>query len=505
MDSEKKDATSNFTELSVEKPGAAGIFDPEGYLSNPDAHLTEEEQLKLDKELVRKLDWRLLPWLSVLYLMSFLDRTNAGNAKIEGIQTDLHMSDNMYNAALCIFFVAYALLEPLTNVCLKLFRPPVFLSVIIILWATCMTLMGFCHNGSGLMAGRFFLGMCEAGLFPGVNYLLSCWYRRSEIGVRMAIFFSAAALAGSFGGLLASAIVNMDGMGGRPGWAWIFILEGLATFLCGIVSFWAVPPFPDEAHFLSAEDRARVRYRLAKDAQSSAKHEEFNMSYFWASVKDWKTYTGAITYMGCDGPLYGYSQFLPTIIKQIGYASTKAQLMSVPPYAVAAVATVSVGLLADKIKQRGICNMCIAVVGIAGFVMMMASEDPAVKYAGTFLGALGIYPAIPNTIAWSSNNVEGVYKRGVTIGFVIGWGNLQGIVSSNIYRSQDKPQFYLGHGVILAYLTLFSFLGSLVQYVLLSRENKKRRRGERDAEVENMSQEELMRRGDNRPDFLYTL
>lgn len=180
-----------------------------------------------------------------------------------------------------------------------------------------MIFMGFCKNGSGLLAARFFLGACEAGLFPGVNYLLSCWYRRSEIGIRMAIFFSAAALAGSFGGLLATAIVKMDGLGGKPGWAWIFIIEGLATFIAGVISYWAVPPFPDEANFLSAEDRARVRYRLAKDAQSSAKHEEYTMQYFWASVKDWKTYTGAITYMGCDGPLYGFSLFLPTIINEI--------------------------------------------------------------------------------------------------------------------------------------------------------------------------------------------
>lgn len=176
MESEGKGRVSNMTELTVDekqqdKP--MPIFDPDG-MGNPDVHLSEEEQAKAvcqgvvrnqyrimslltkllnhqDKELVRKLDLRLLPWLSFLYLLryvdnhctirstltfanDFLDRTNAGNAKIEGIQIDLKMSDGAYNAALCIFFVAYALLEPLTNVCLKVFRPPVFLSVIMMLW-----------------------------------------------------------------------------------------------------------------------------------------------------------------------------------------------------------------------------------------------------------------------------------------------------------------------------------------------------------------------------------
>lgn len=177
--------------------------------------------------------------------------------------------------------------------------------------------MGLVKNYSGLMAVRWFLGLSEAGLFPGVGYFLSCWYKRSEFGVRMAIFFSAAALAGSFGGLLAAAIAKMDGVGGKPGWAWIFILEGLVTIVIGFISFWCVYDFPDRATFLSPVDRARVLRRLAADQQSSAEHEEFKMSYFWASVKDWKTWTGAIIYMGADGSLYAFSLFVPTIINEL--------------------------------------------------------------------------------------------------------------------------------------------------------------------------------------------
>jgi len=263
-------------------------------------------------------------------------------------------------------------------------------------------------------------GMAEAGLFPGVNYYLSCWYKRSEIGIRAAIFFSAAALAGSFGGLLAAAIALMKGVGGRPGWAWIFILEGLFTVIVGGVSYWMVHDFPDEAKFLSDEDRARVLRRLREDQQSSAEHESFKMGYFWNSLLDWKTYAFAICYMGCDGALYAFSLFLPTIITELGYASTTANLLSVPPYAAAAVLTVFIGWLADRTKQRGLCNVFVSLLGITGFSMLLGSTNPHVKYAGTFLGALGIYPCVANTVSWTANNVEGVYKRGVTIGFVIG-------------------------------------------------------------------------------------
>lgn len=268
-----------------------------------------------------------------------------------------------------------------------------------------------------------------------------------------------------------------------------------------------VHDFPAEATFLSPDDRARVLRRLASDGQSSAKVESFKWKYFWASVKDWKTTAYAIIYMGADASLYAFALFVPTIIKGMNpqYSATTANLLSVPPYAVAAVATIFIGWLADRTKQRGYCNIGMSFFAIVGFAMLLGSANPHVQYAGVFLGALGIYPCIPNTVSWTSNNVEGVYKRGVTIGFVIGWGNLNGVVSSNIYRGKDKPRYLLGHGVVLAYLSLFLCIGSIVTRVLLARENKKRRDGLRNHWVEGKSQDQIDEMGDKVPDFEYVL
>lgn len=266
-----------------------------------------------------------------------------------------------------------------------------------------------------------------------------------------------------------------------------------------------VHDFPDEAKFLTEDDRARVIRRLKADKQSSAEHESFQMTYFWNSVKDWKTWAFAIIYMGCDGSLYAFSLFLPTIISGLGYKSTMANLLSVPPYALAAIVTVTIGWIADRTRQRGLCNILISFIGIAGFAMLLGSGTPGVQYAGTFLGAVGIYPCIANTISWASNNVEGVYKRGVTLGFVIGWGNLNGVVASNIYRQQDKPRFKLGHGVVIAYLVLFLLGGSVTTRLLLMWENRKRTRGDRDVWIEGKNEREIDMLGDKRPDFIYTL
>lgn len=183
---------------------------------------------------------------------------------------------------------------------------------------------------------------------------------------------------------------------------------------------------------------------------------------------------------------------------QLGYKSTTAQLLSVPPYAAAAIFTIVIGFIADKTGQRGLCNIFCSLLGVVGFSMLLAGTNPRVQYAGTFLGALGIYPCIANTVSWVSNNTEGVYKRGVTLGIVIGWGNLNGVMSSNIYQKKDKPLYRTGHAVVLAYLLLFLTGGSTLLHLLLRRENAKRRRGERDYLAEGKTEDEVQALGDVR-------
>lgn len=450
-----------------------------------------------------KVDLWLIPWLSLLYLLSFLDRTNIGNARLAGLEDDIGMKTGDYNLALTIFFISYAVFEPLTNALLKRLTPRVFFTGIIIAWGIIMTLMGIVHNTAGLLAARFFLGVAEAGLFPGVNYYLGCWYKRSEIGVRSSLFFSAAALAGSFGGLLAAAIAKMDGIGGLDGWSWIFILEGLATVIAGLFCWWMVFDWPDTAKFLNPDERIRVQRRLILDRQGRIA-EDFDKRHIYAALKDWKTYGYMVIYMGCLTPLYAFSLFLPTILGGMGYEGTQAQLLSVPPYAVAAALTVAVGFIGDRTQWRGYCNMATVSIGMIGFILLLATDNPEVQYAGTFLGAAGIYPTISNTLSWVNNNTEGSLKRAFVLGMVVGWGNLNGVVSSNIYIDEEKPRYWSGHGVVLAYQALFLLGGTVFMHFGLKKLNKDRRAGKMDAEWSKLSEEQRWIEGDLRPDFVYT-
>lgn len=439
-----------------------------------------------------------MPWLCLLYLVSFLDRTNIGNARIMGLAEDANITPGQYNLAQAVFFISYAVFEPPSNVLLKKLRPNVWISLIVMGFGLMCMCIGFIQNFSGLVATRWFLGMFEAGLFPGCQYYLSCWYRRNEFGLRSAIFFSSAAAAGSFGGLLAAGIGKMDGVAGYAGWRWIFILEGIFTICVGVASYWMVRDFPDEAKFLTPDERLRVYYRLKDDQQSSAEHETFKWSSVKQSLTDWKTYTSATMFMGNGCSLYAVSLSLPTIVRQMGYSNTTAQLLTVPPYFVAAIMTILMSWIADRTRQRGYCTMATSGTGLIGFIILMSPVSTGAHYFALYLCAAAIYPCVPLTIAWVANNTNGTFKRGITIGIVIGWSNIQGVIGSNIYLTKWAPKFLPSHGICMAFLGLFLFGGAVVHRTLLARENRAKLNGERDYLVAGKSEAEIALIGDKR-------
>ncbi|KDQ26569.1 hypothetical protein PLEOSDRAFT_1042794 [Pleurotus ostreatus PC15] len=419
-----------------------------------------------ERKLMRKIDLRLIPWLSFLYLLSFL-----GERLLYHLKDDLHLNDTQYLLSLTIFFFSYAIFEVPSNVFLKRLRPSIWLSALMFLWGIMMTVQGLVHNYGGLLGMRWMLGVFEAGLFPGVNYYLSCWYKRSEFGLRAALFFSAATVSGAFGGLLAAAISNMEGIGGKPAWAWIFILEGLATVVAGIVSFWIIQDFPDTAKFLSEAERTVVVRRLQGDDQFSAAGEKLRWKYIWQSLLDWKTWVSSECF--ADMPLYAFSLFLPSIINQVfilhWYQATPANLLTVPVYVFACIVTCCVGFAADRWGHRG----------GAGYIILIASQNAALSYFAVYLATCQYYKHVLILCsAWVSNNVEGSYKRSVSLAMTISFGNINGAVSSNVYRDVDKPWYRLGHGLVLMYIG-FGIVFSVIYRVLLKAENERRDRGER--------------------------
>jgi predicted MFS family arabinose efflux permease len=177
---------------------------------------------------------------------------------------------------------------------------------------------------------------------------------------------------------------------------------------------------------------------------------DFDMKYVWQAIGDWKIYIFMLICMAGFCPIYSFSLFLPTIIKNMGYSANNAQLMSVPPYVCACVFTIAGSWYADRVKKRGIFMMAFQLIAIAGFSMLAATAKPSVQYAGTVLAAIGIYPQIPLGMAWNSANIGGSLKRGTGIAMQVMGGNCGGIIASYVYLSRDGPRFIIGHSILIA-------------------------------------------------------
>ncbi|KAK2609102.1 hypothetical protein QQS21_002329 [Conoideocrella luteorostrata] len=393
--------------------------------SSSDFELEDGRFLKGNvKSLLRKIDLNLMPIISVLYLLSCLDRSNLGNASENGLTKDLHMTGkNDFNSF------------------------------------------------PGLLVTRSFLGLVQGGVFPGIVYFISMWYQSHECGLRIAMFYSVAVAGTSFNGLIGNGILNLQGVAGLDGWQWLFIIEGAITFIIALVAFKLMQDYPKTATFLTKSERRVVLQRL--DEEQSSMPKEFRMKYIKDALLDWKIWVHMVITLGVSVPQSSISQFLPGIIEDLGYKGAHAKLMGIPPHIAAAVFVIGGGFAADRHEQRGIYIIGFCIVGMIGFLLLAAVEDLVIEYMSTFLIAIGTYPIVPQDLAWNANNIGGTTKRAVGIAMHIGFGNLGGAIAGFIIRENDARRFVSGHGVLLGMMGMSCVL-TIVMTWYCRRENQAR-------------------------------
>ncbi|KAE8155203.1 major facilitator superfamily domain-containing protein [Aspergillus avenaceus] len=448
---------------------------------------------KKERKLLMKLDCAFVPIIMLTYLSCFLDRSNIGNVKVAGMPEDIGASETQFSTAVSIFYVTYVLLESPWAVLMKKLTPRNILTGLCIVWSLATVFTGFVQNVAALYATRLILGACEAGLFPCLNLYLTMVYRREEQAKRVSYLLSCAAISGAVGGLLAYALLHMDGIGGKAGWRWVYIIEGLFSIICAALIWFGLPNNPAEAYFLTSEEKWMMRVRNEQRRKYMGS-EEFSWEEMWLALRDPKLAFSAVTQFCQDILLYGFSTFLPTILTSIGYNSLMSNVLTVPVYIWAAIVFIAIAFAADRYSIFAYYILGANIFGIIGYILLLSVDNNAVKYFATYLCAIATYTGVGLNVAWLNVNVAPQYRRALEIGLQQTIGNCAGIVAGQVYR--ESP-YVLGNAFSLGSLVVAQ--GVVVAHALyLRRENAVKERIK-----EGMEDTRRVRSGDGDVEFRY--
>lgn len=435
---------------------------------------------EIERRAVRKLDLNILPILCLFYFLAALDRSNIGNAGSAGLTEALGLTGGMYSTAVSVFFCTYIIWELPGTLLLKKFKPSRLLFVSVAGWALVCIGTTFVKLYWLLILCRLLLGLFESSFFPNLVVYISgiALYKPDELGLRLAILLSCAAASGAVGGLISYGFIQVH-TSALEGFRFIFLIEGLITIICSpIIIFW-LPDNVTTAKFFKEDEKEvmRMRERQRSDFLAGEKFE-------WKEVKiaflDIRTYFSMIIQFCGDTILYGFSTFLPSILKiGLGFGGLKAQYLTIPVYFFSAVILLSTAILSDRISLRSPFIFAANVLGIVGYIIMLACSNNGVKYFATYLIAIPLYIGPTLNLAWTSNNVAPYYRRTTTIGVNQTIGNLSGAIAGQIYRSSP---YVLGNSFSLGCLVVSCIIVPL-NYLRLKQLNSQKEKilsGERE-------------------------
>jgi MFS transporter, ACS family, tartrate transporter len=294
--------------------------------------LVAEDEATLENETMRKVSLRLLPFLFLLFVLNFLDRSNISLAALQ-MNRDLHFSSSAFGFGAGIFFIGYAIFEVPSNLALSRIGARRWIARIMISWGIIATGMMLVRTPLQFYVLRFLLGVAEAGFFPGIVYYLTQWFPAPRRARASSQFMIALPISGVVGGTLGGLLLNLDGQLGIPGWQWLFLAEGLPSILVGITVLWYLTDKPRDAKWLDDRQRAWLVDRMEHDAQSASTSHETSPLHALRQPVIWLL---ALPYFFMLTAGYGYTFWAPTVIQDALHISN-----SQTGFVTAAIAAVS--------------------------------------------------------------------------------------------------------------------------------------------------------------------
>lgn len=375
------------------------------------------------RAVLRKVAWRLIPLLCVLYFFAFLDRVNVGFAALT-MNADLGLSAAAFGVGSGIFFLGYVLFEVPSNVMLERFGARVWIARIMFSWGVLSGAMAFIEGQTSFYVVRFLLGVAEAGFFPGIIYYLTCWFPMRQRARIIATFMVALPLSSVIGAPISTSLLGLDWFG-LQGWQWMFLLEAIPTIILGFVVLRLLTDRPAEAKWLSNEERAWLAQAL--DAEHAGPAHESTKSLRSALLLP-RVWLLGLVYFGILVGLYGFGFWLPQILASLSELSNaQVGLATMIPYTLACLGLIFTGKSSDATGERPMHVAGPALLGAIALVGSGLNINPLLSFVALTVAAVGIYSGLPAFWAFASEGLRGVAAAGA-IALINSIGNLGGFL-----------------------------------------------------------------------------
>jgi ACS family tartrate transporter-like MFS transporter len=338
--------------------------------------------------IMRRVFWRLIPFLFLLYVCAYLDRVNLSFAALS-MRRDLGFSGAVYGAGAGLFFISYALFEIPANLILLRLGPRRWIAIIMIAWGILSSSMALIHSPATFYIVRFLLGAAEAGFFPGIILCLTSWFPIAHRARAFALFITAAPVSGVIGAPLSTLLLRLDGVAHLAGWKWLFLGEGLPSAILGLAVVFIVTDRPEEASWLSPSEREWLIAEVAAHAHHS---RATHLSHAFRSATVWLL---SAIYFAMSVGLYALSLWLPIVIKGITHASDlRVIALTTVPYALAALAMLLVARSSDRSGERKWYLVGCLIAAAVGFIASAIPASAGFSLAAIFFCTAGVWSGL---------------------------------------------------------------------------------------------------------------
>jgi MFS transporter, ACS family, tartrate transporter len=404
----------------------------------------------LEDRAIRKITWRLIPFLMLLYFVAFLDRINVGFAALT-MNRDVGLTSQMFGLGSGIFFLGYFAFEVPSTIILHKVGARFWIGRVMITWGLVSVAMAFTRGPISFYVLRFLLGLAEAGFFPGIILFLSYWFPSHHRSAVTAMFMAAAPAAGLIGSPVSGALMELNGLMGLRGWQWLFLLEGIPALVLGFVTFRFLTDRPAVASWLTPDERDWLSSAIQRE-QTGIKDPRSHS--VWRALADWKVLALSLAYFGTSAGLYTIGFWAPQIVKRLGFSVFNVGLLVAIPNLIAVVGMVLWSRNSDRTGERYWHAAIACLIGAAGMALAArAGSSASLAIAGLSLTAFGVSAAKPPLWCLPTTFFTGT-AAAASIGLINSLGTLGGFAGPYMIGSTDGTSGNFTRGLYLVGGTL---------------------------------------------------